>query len=114
MENSSVGIQVLSFVIFLAFYVYMALCLHVIAKKTGTKYPWLAWIPIANIFLMLMVAKLSFWWILILIVPFANFIFVIYLWMKITEARGKEKWLGLLMIIPIVNLVYEGWLAFSD
>ncbi|NQT49729.1 hypothetical protein HQ571_03490 [Candidatus Kuenenbacteria bacterium] len=113
MENS-LGLQVLYWFLVVAMYVYTSLCLHFIAKKTSTKHPWLAWIPLVNIFLMLMIGKLSFWWILILFVPLANLIFIIYLWVKITEARGKEKWLGVLMIIPIVNLVYQGWLAFSD
>ena len=41
----------------LAFYVYIALALQTIAKKTGTANDWLAWIPIANLILMLNVAK---------------------------------------------------------
>src|SRR5215467_850832 len=33
----------------LAIYIYMAICLQTIAKKTNVQNPWLAWIPIANI-----------------------------------------------------------------
>ena len=36
---------------FLFFYVYFAFAFMTIAKKLGYDKPWLAWIPIANIFL---------------------------------------------------------------
>jgi len=37
-----------------------------------------------------------------------------YLWIRITGKTGNNQWLGLLMIIPIVNLVFMIWLAFSE
>ena len=33
--------------------------------------------------------------------------------MCISENLGKDKWLGLLMLVPIANLIYLGILAFS-
>src|SRR5204863_6187716 len=52
------GTMLMFFVICgLAVYVYMALALQTIATKTATANPWLAWIPIANLILMLNVAK---------------------------------------------------------
>ena len=33
--------------------------------------------------------------------------------MKIAEAVGKPNWWGILMIVPVVNLVVPGYLAFS-
>ena len=33
--------------------------------------------------------------------------------MCIVENLGRNKWLGLLILVPIVNLVYMGVLAFS-
>ena len=41
----------------LAAYLYMSLALQTIATKTNTANTWLAWIPIANLFLMLGIAK---------------------------------------------------------
>lgn len=37
-------------------YVWMAICLQKIAEKTNTPNGWMAWIPIANIYLMCMIA----------------------------------------------------------
>jgi hypothetical protein len=52
----------------LVFYVYMALALQTIAKKTGSPDGWLSWIPLANIILMLNIAKKPLWWILLFLV----------------------------------------------
>ncbi|MFA6282002.1 MAG: DUF5684 domain-containing protein [Candidatus Omnitrophota bacterium] len=101
-------------VLILLVYVYGALCLHKIATKTITKNGWLAWIPIANMFLMLTIVRRSLWWSVLFFVPLVNFIFIIILWMEIAKIRSKPAWLGLLMILPIVNLIILGYLAFSD
>ena len=97
-----------------AFYVYMALALQTIADKTKTENSWLAWIPIANIVLMLNVAKKPIWWIVLFFIPVVNIIFIIIVWMAMAEARGKPSWWGILMIVPVVNLITPGVLAWAD
>jgi len=95
-------------------YVYMALALQTIAKKTGTPDGWLSWIPIANIILMLNIAKKPLWWILLFLVPLANIVIAIIVWMGIAEARQKPNWWGILTIVPIANLIVPGYLAWAD
>jgi len=140
------------YIIQVAAYVWFALCLHIIAKKADTRHPWLAWIPIANLYLMCRVAGKPVWWIAIfcltaiLAVPVSlasvmliawamageipawfmplcaveivlgliSWALFIIIWMAIAKARHKPSWLGILMIIPIANLVIPGILAFSD
>ena len=97
----------------LAVYVWLALCLHTIANKTNTPNGWLAWIPIANLYLMCKVAGRSGWWTILFFIPLVNIIIGIIVWMGIAEARKQPSWLGILMIIPIANLVIPGILAFS-
>ena len=101
-------------VIFAAFYIYSALALQTIAKKTGTENGWLAWIPIANIILMLTIAKKPLWWFILCFVPIVNLVILIIVWMAIAEARGKPNWWGILLIVPVVNLIVPGYLAWSD
>jgi hypothetical protein len=101
-------------VFFAALYVYMALALSTIAKKTKTENPWLAWIPIANIVLMLNIAKKPIWWIILCFVPLVNIVILIMVWMAIAEARGKPNWWGILMIVPVVGLIVPGYLAWAD
>ncbi len=106
--------MIVYFIIIAVFYIYMAICLQTIAKKTNTANAWFAWIPILNIILMLAVAKKPIWWIILLLIPFVNIIIAIIVWMGIAEARGKPNWLGILMILPVANIIIPGYLAFSQ
>jgi len=101
-------------IFWLILYIYYAICLMVIANKTNTPNSWLAWIPIANIYLMCKIAGKPGWWVILFFIPFVNIVIGIIVWMKIAEARKKPSWLGILMIIPFVNLIIPGYLAFSD
>lgn len=113
---SSLGMGVIFFALLfaLAAYVYMSLALQTIATKTNTDNAWLAWIPIANVFLMLSIAKKPMWWFLLLLVPLINIVIGIMVWMAVAEARGKPNWWGILTIVPVANLVVPGVLAWSD
>lgn len=108
------GILLMFFVFFVAVYVYMALALQTIADKTKTENSWLAWIPIANLILLLNIAKKPVWWIVLFLVPVVNIVIAIMVWMAAAEARGKPSWWGVLMIVPIANLIMPGMLAWSD
>jgi hypothetical protein len=103
------------FLIFcLVMYVYVALALQTIAQKTDTENAWLAWIPIANIVLMLNIAKKPIWWIILFFIPLVSLVMAIIVWMAIAEERGKPNWWGILLIIPGVGLIVPGYLAWSD
>jgi hypothetical protein len=108
------GIMLVAVLVGLAAYVYMSLALQTIANKTSTANAWLAWIPIANLFLMLSIAKKPMWWFLLLLVPLLNIVIAIMVWMAMAEARGKPSWWGILTIVPVANLVVPGVLAWSD
>lgn len=109
------GVMLLVFLaIFAALYVYMSLALQTIAKKTNTENGWLAWIPIANIFLALMVAKKPMWWFILFLIPIVNIVMSILVWMGIAEARSKPNWWGVMVIVPVMNLIMPGYLAWAD
>ena len=40
--------------------------------------------------------------------------FFVYCWMRLVGKTGNSQWLGLLIMIPVVNLALVIWLAFSD
>lgn len=105
-----------------AVHVYVAFALQTIAKKTGTENPWLAWIPVANMYLMTRIADVDWWWFLVAVganfVPFIGWIaamgiIVWWLWL-IAERRSYPGWVAILAIIPLVNLVVIGLLAWRD
>lgn len=93
-------------------YVWPAICLQVIGNKTGTLNTWLAWIPIANIYLMCKIARKSGWLTLLFFVPVVNIVILIIIWMDIANLLKMSSWWGVLMIIPGLNLIIIGRFAF--
>ena len=118
------GFGIVMLLLLVVIYVYMAICLMKIAKKTNTPNGWMAWIPIANVILMLQIAKKPAWWaalLILFIIPIVNIIagiawviITIIIWMAIAQELRKPEWLGVLMIIPVANLIVPGYLAFSN
>ncbi|OYT32469.1 hypothetical protein DRJ22_01040 [Candidatus Woesearchaeota archaeon] len=103
-------------------HIYLALALTTIAKKTKTPNAWLAWIPVANLYLMTQIADVPWWTLLIALIggliPFIGILIFaaigIWWWWKIAEARNKPGWLSLLLLIPLVNLIVIGIIAWND
>ncbi|MDO8623063.1 MAG: DUF5684 domain-containing protein [archaeon] len=115
-----IAIIIILLVLFVALYIYSAIALMTIAKKTKTKHAWMAWIPILNFYLVTQIAKQSGWWTLILLaggIPFIGGIAIaaVSVWMfwLVAERRKFPGWFGILMLIPIVNLVILGILAWK-
>jgi cytochrome bd-type quinol oxidase subunit 2 len=108
------GMLLFILVLAAACYVYFALALSTIATKTNTENPWLAWIPIANVVLMLNIAKKPVWWIILFLIPFVSIVIAIIVWMGVAEARGKPNWWGILLIVPVAGLIVPGYLAWAD
>jgi hypothetical protein len=108
------GMLVFVLLIGLAAYIYIALAVQTIAQKTNTENPWMAWIPVVNLVLLLNIAKKPNWWIVLFLIPLANIVIAVIVWMGVAEARNKPNWWGILMIVPVANLIVPGYLAWSD
>ena len=107
------GFLVVFLVMIVGAYVYFSLCLFLIAKKLGIPHAWAAWVPILQVWPLLSSAGKPCWWVLLLFIPLLNVFIGVYLWICITENLGRNKWLGLLMLLPVFNFVWMGILAFS-
>jgi len=112
----------------LALYVYNALTWMVIAKKLKYKYPWLAWIPGANVILILQLGGFHWAWIFLLLVPILGWFAlgvmgVIATW-RVYEKRKYPGWLSLIFLLGLVpmlswfasigQLVIQGLVAWVD
>jgi len=65
-NGAFLGMIIALYVIFIGFtYVFMALAMQKVAKRLRYKKPWLAWIPIANMWLLPALAKMHWWPILL-------------------------------------------------
>ena len=107
-------------VFFLAVYVYSAFAFMAIAKRNHTGPLWFAWVPVLNLVLLLKIAKIDWQWIfaiLIGIIPVLGkwlvMAGIIYVWWQVCKKMHKPEWYAILMIVPIVNLVVLGYLAWG-
>ncbi|MCI0490831.1 MAG: DUF5684 domain-containing protein [Blastocatellia bacterium] len=107
--GSLVIILIVSFLL----YLYFAITLMIIARKSNTPNAWLAWIPIANLFLMCRAGRRSGAWALLLFIPLVNIFAMAMIWMSIAEARGKPPWTGTLIIVPFGGLIIPAYLALG-
>jgi len=103
------GMIVLIVLLSIALYVYYAFAWMTIARKLKYKKAWLAWIPIANLFLIPILAKKDWTWGFMFLVPIANVVFFFIWTWNIFERRKYPGWLALIPLVGIIPLI--GWLA---
>lgn len=99
--------------IYILIYLYITLCIFMLARKTQEDNAWWAFVPVLNIILLLQIAEKPVWWVIGFFIPILNIFLSVLVWMGVAEVRGKPSWLGFLMLIPGVNLIVMGYLAFS-
>lgn len=94
-------------------YVLNAFLLSRIFKKAGIE-PWKAWVPIYNSWVMLELGEQKGWWAVLLLVPFVNFVALVFLIIaeyNIGLKFGKE---GVFVLLAIfLPIVWLAWLAFD-
>ena len=95
-------------------YVILFAPLFLIAKKTRGGPPVMAFIPFLNILLMTSIAEVSVLWAVGLFIPIVNLVATVVIWMGICTRCRKEPLLGLLMLVPGVNVLLIWYLALSD
>lgn len=107
----------ISTVVSIALYVFMSWAYMIIAKKLNMENAWFAWVPVLNLILMAQIGDINPWTLLLIIIPFVNVFYLIYFLvvssMKMSEKLGLDKYLGLLMFVPVVQYVFLGYLAWG-
>lgn len=105
----------------IAMYIYFAIALMAVAKKLKVPNGWLAFIPIGNLYLITQLANVPWWTMFAFVLVFVPIIgeiavLAVTLWWywKMCERLGKEGWWGILMILPIINLIIIGILAWGE
>ena len=97
--------------IFLAIvlYVYFACAWMTIAKKKKHKYPWLAWIPFANLAMILQIGGFHWAWIFLLLIPVLGWL-AIYIMMIIATWRifDSLRYPGWFALAPLLDVLVSG------
>lgn len=101
----------------LVLYVFTSLALMKIAKKLNMENGWWAWVPVLNMVLLAQMGDVNPWTLLLALIPGVNVIYLLYFavvtGMKMSEKLGLEKMLGLLMLVPVVQYFFLGYLAWG-
>jgi hypothetical protein len=118
--NQMTALGAFSFVLFIVRYIYFSLVWMNIAKKLDYKNSWLAWIPGANIAMVLQLGGFHWALIFLLLIPVLGWlaVFVLYIIAKwrIYTKRGYPGALSLLSLLYLVQsyipfLDYAAWIS---
>ncbi len=107
------ALLVLWIIVAIAFYIYTAWAWMTIGNKLKYKKSWLAWIPIANIAMILQLGEFHWAWVFLILVPIAGWLAlavlcIIATW-RIYERRKYPGWLALVPLLSAIPVV--GWIA---
>ncbi|MCP4686136.1 MAG: signal peptidase I [bacterium] len=113
-SGTDAGPGILPILALLAIYAYVAFTQYKIAQKCGCHdSAWWAWIPIMNTFLLFRMAGKPAWWFVLCLIPLVNLYVFAVLWMETAKTVGQSALMGFLVLIPILNFIALGVLAFS-
>lgn len=95
-------------------YLFYCYCCRLICRKVGQKAVALVWLPLFKQIPLLRAAGMSRGWFLTNLIP-PVFVIVYIVWcFKIARARGKSAFVGLLLLLPVLNVFAFLYLALSD
>jgi len=95
-------------------YLFTSFCLMKIADKLSIPNSWLAWVPIAQTWVMVRAAGKPGWWLILLFIPLVNIVIALIILFAMPTNLGKSSLYGLLTFVPIVGIfLYFGLLAFN-
>ncbi len=100
------------YLLVLVLFVYAGASIQELAKDAKTENVWLSWVPIIQFFYCISIVKKPGFWYLLYLVPGVNLVFLALTWMELAKFRNVNKWAGLLILVPGVQILLPGYLAF--
>ncbi len=92
-------------------YLFFGFCIGKILEKAG-KPLWTGFVPIYNLLLLIEIVGRPTWWIVLMLIPFVNFVILIIVSIDLAKSFGKDVVWGLL--IAFVSVIGLPMLAFGD
>lgn len=108
------GMALGAFLVALLLYGFVSYTIYSIAKKTKTESAWLAFVPVANLYLLSQAGGQSLLVFLLCFIPGVNIVGIVLIGLGLARARRKPDWVGILFAVPVVNMGVLGYLAFAD
>ena len=102
--SAIVALGLMAILFALAIYIYFAFAWMKIAKDLKYKYPWLAWIPFANVSMIMQLGGFHWAWIFLVLVPMIGWIGVFIIATAATwKVFEKRKYPGWLSLAPVID-----------
>jgi hypothetical protein len=98
-------------IIYLAIAILMIASMWKVFTKAG-KPGWAAIIPIYNLVVLLEIVGKPVWWIILLLIPFVNFVILIILYHGLSQSFGQG--VGFTIGIIFLGIIFIPMLAFGD
>lgn len=95
----------------LAFTVFIIACLWKVFVKAGQP-GWACLVPIYNYYILCKIAGKPGWWLVLLIIPFVNFVIAIIICIALAEKFGKGTGFGI--GLALLGIIFFPILAFGD
>jgi hypothetical protein len=134
------GLGILAIIIPVIIYLFLTLMVYLIARKTNTSRAWLAFIPIANLYLLVTIAGKPSWWFWVILIPslvigvlhgigiigkdlsnplsaiagVVNLVLLLLIWLAIAKARNKSVIWGILTWLPCTSPIGLAYLGLSE
>ncbi|MHB1336088.1 MAG: DUF5684 domain-containing protein [Candidatus Humimicrobiaceae bacterium] len=107
--GSIIGILFLYLLYFtlIAFYIFCMWKIFVKAGKPG----WAAIVPVYNILIELEITRLPWWFLLLMFVPLANFVILIFVMLALAKVFGKSTAFGIGLLF--LSFIFIPMLAFG-
>lgn len=109
--NEEIIPVIIALIVALAFAVFMIIAMWKVYEKAG-KPGWAAIIPIYNMIVLLEIVGKPVWWIILMFIPFVNYVFIIWTYNMLSKSFGKDE--GFTVGLVLLNFVFFPILAFGD
>ncbi|MBL4624384.1 MAG: hypothetical protein JKY42_04500 [Flavobacteriales bacterium] len=98
-------------VIGLGFFIFIIASLWKVFTKAGQP-GWACIIPVYNYYIMTKIAEKPGWWTILMLIPYVNIVFVVWIWNRIVKRFGKST--GFTVGVVLLGFVFIPMLAFGD
>jgi len=93
-------------------YVLCCIPLKKIARTVSRSNQWMAWVPIVNLVLLLIITERSKWTLILFFIPLVNLVLLVVVFSEISELFQQSKYYGWLILVPGLNIALLWYLAY--
>ena len=110
-DSSSIIMMAVLGLIVLAIVVFMIAAMWKIFEKAGQP-GWAAIVPIYNMVVLLQIVGKPGWWVILMLIPFVNYVFIVWTYNMLSKSFGKDE--GFTVGLVLLGIVFLPILGFGS